>query len=158
VFQFEVGYCRRRRFEVEDLLWENQLNLEDYKLYAAFYGGPIALLRDNKRIVRVTSGPGASQKPFIYLFTPAGREIGSIKVQDINAYHFFFSKETHVRPTTTTSRLLLQWSSGPIVEIGWSDVEELVVVQDDGHVLIYDYFGNYQRTFSMGSVRHKSAA
>ncbi len=93
MFQFEVGYCRRRRFEVEDLLWENQLNLEDYKLYAAFYGGPIALLRDNKRIVRVTSGPGASQKPFIYLFTPAGREIGSIKVQDINAYHFFFQKK-----------------------------------------------------------------
>lgn len=34
--------------------------------------------------------------------------------------------------------------------MGWSDAEDLVCVQDDGLVLIYDMFGNYQHTFSMG--------
>lgn len=34
--------------------------------------------------------------------------------------------------------------------MGWSDAEDLVCVQDDGLVLIYDMFGHYQHTFSMG--------
>lgn len=34
--------------------------------------------------------------------------------------------------------------------MGWSDADELLCVQDDGLVLIYDMFGNYQHTFSMG--------
>ena len=43
-----------------------------------------------------------------------------------------------------------QWSSGNLLTLGWSDSEELVCVQDDGLVLIYDMFGNYQHTFGMG--------
>lgn len=34
--------------------------------------------------------------------------------------------------------------------LGWSDAEELLCVQDDGLVLIYNMFGQYQHTFSMG--------
>lgn len=36
--------------------------------------------------------------------------------------------------------------------MGWSQQEELLCVQEDGMVLIYDMFGNYQHTFSMGNV------
>ncbi|CAG0912361.1 unnamed protein product [Notodromas monacha] len=111
-----------RKFEVDCMQWDGQLNLEDYKLYAAPFGGPVALIRDSRRIVRVSS-IGASAKPFIFLFTPSGREIGVIK-----------------------------WNSGPILELGWSDTEDLIVVQEDGQVLLYDYLGNYRRTFAMGQV------
>lgn len=34
--------------------------------------------------------------------------------------------------------------------LGWSDAEELLCVQDDGLVLIYNMYGVYQHTFSMG--------
>lgn len=44
----------------------------------------------------------------------------------------------------------LQWSSGQLISFGWSQQEELLCVQDDGMVLIYDMFGTYQHTFSMG--------
>lgn len=44
----------------------------------------------------------------------------------------------------------LQWNSGTLLKLGWSDAEELLCVQDDGLVVIYDMFGNYQHTFSMG--------
>lgn len=37
-----------------------------------------------------------------------------------------------------------------MITLGWSDAEELLCVQDNGLVVIYDMFGNYQRTFSMG--------
>jgi vacuolar protein sorting-associated protein 16 len=34
--------------------------------------------------------------------------------------------------------------------MGWSDSEELLCIQDDGLVLIYNIFGQYQHKFSMG--------
>lgn len=34
--------------------------------------------------------------------------------------------------------------------MGWSDTEELLCVQDDGLVIIYDMFGEEKHTFSMG--------
>lgn len=34
--------------------------------------------------------------------------------------------------------------------MGWTDSEELLCVQDDGVVLIYNMFGAYQHKFSMG--------
>ena len=34
--------------------------------------------------------------------------------------------------------------------MGWSDSEELLCIQEDGLVLIYNIFGVYQHKFSMG--------
>ncbi|KAK1876336.1 Vacuolar protein sorting-associated protein 16 like [Dissostichus eleginoides] len=44
---------------------------------------------------------------------------------------------------------------GPIVSIasfpvGWTVSDELLLVQEDGSVLIYDVFGTFKRHFSMG--------
>ncbi|XP_066599627.1 vacuolar protein sorting-associated protein 16 homolog [Prorops nasuta] len=44
-----------------------------------------------------------------------------------------------------------QWSSGQLVKLGWSIREDLLCVQDDGNVSIYDLFGIYQHTFSMAN-------
>ncbi|XP_061572203.1 vacuolar protein sorting-associated protein 16 homolog isoform X2 [Cololabis saira] len=42
------------------------------------------------------------------------------------------------------------WKSGPVVHLGWSVTDELLCVQEDGSVLIYDLFGSFKRHFSMG--------
>ncbi|XP_041968252.1 vacuolar protein sorting-associated protein 16 homolog isoform X2 [Aricia agestis] len=42
------------------------------------------------------------------------------------------------------------WNSGVLIHMGWSDAEQLLCVQESGDVLIYDMFGAYQKTFSMG--------
>ncbi|XP_017296422.1 vacuolar protein sorting-associated protein 16 homolog [Kryptolebias marmoratus] len=42
------------------------------------------------------------------------------------------------------------WKSGPVVHLGWSVSDELLCVQEDGTVLIYDVFGSFKRHFSMG--------
>ncbi|XP_072235344.1 vacuolar protein sorting-associated protein 16 homolog isoform X2 [Leuresthes tenuis] len=42
------------------------------------------------------------------------------------------------------------WKSGPVVHLGWSVSDELLCVQGDGSVLIYDLFGSFKRHFSMG--------
>nr|XP_014352910.1 PREDICTED: vacuolar protein sorting-associated protein 16 homolog [Latimeria chalumnae] len=43
------------------------------------------------------------------------------------------------------------WKSGQVVHIGWTLSEDLLCVQDNGTVLIYDIFGSFKRHFSMGS-------
>uniref|UniRef100_A0A1A7XRE5 Vacuolar protein sorting-associated protein 16 homolog n=1 Tax=Iconisemion striatum TaxID=60296 RepID=A0A1A7XRE5_9TELE len=42
------------------------------------------------------------------------------------------------------------WKSGPVVHLGWSVSDELLCVQEDRTVLIYDLFGSFKRHFSMG--------
>ncbi|XP_026330192.1 vacuolar protein sorting-associated protein 16 homolog [Hyposmocoma kahamanoa] len=42
------------------------------------------------------------------------------------------------------------WNSGVLVHMGWSDGEQLLCIQESGDVLIYDMFGAYQKTFSLG--------
>lgn len=44
----------------------------------------------------------------------------------------------------------LQWNHGKLLSIGWSDTEELICVQDDALVFIYDMFGEEKESFSMG--------
>jgi len=64
---------------------------------------------------------GLAQKPIIYIFTSSGSEISSIC-----------------------------WNSGNLLKMGWTCVEDLICVQDDGSVLVYDVFGSFKKTFTMG--------
>ncbi|XP_060587181.1 vacuolar protein sorting-associated protein 16 homolog, partial [Ruditapes philippinarum] len=60
-------------------------------------------------------------KPIIHAFTSSGKPIGQ-----------------------------LRWSSGRIKKMGWSTTEDLLCVQDDGVVLVYDIFLNFKRQFGLG--------
>uniref|UniRef100_A0A3Q3NK47 Vacuolar protein sorting-associated protein 16 homolog n=1 Tax=Mastacembelus armatus TaxID=205130 RepID=A0A3Q3NK47_9TELE len=42
------------------------------------------------------------------------------------------------------------WKSGPVVQLGWTVSDELLCIQEDGSVLIYDLFGSFKRHFTMG--------
>lgn len=43
-----------------------------------------------------------------------------------------------------------EWNSGSLLKMGWSDTEELICVQEDGIVLRYNMFGEFQHKFSLG--------
>jgi hypothetical protein len=101
------------------MAWQNEINMENVSVAVAPYGGPVAVIRDRKKFVKV-QGIG---KPVISIYSASGKNISSIV-----------------------------WSSGQIIQLGWSSTEDLLCVQDDGSVLIYDIFGTYQHTFSMGQV------
>lgn len=74
-------------------------------------------------IIRDDSKTGRvpNTKPILYVYNAAGKEI------------------SHMR-----------WSSGNLLQIGWTCSEDLLCVQDDGVVLIYDLFCNFKKTFGMG--------
>uniref|UniRef100_A0AAY5JW93 Vacuolar protein sorting-associated protein 16 homolog n=1 Tax=Esox lucius TaxID=8010 RepID=A0AAY5JW93_ESOLU len=43
------------------------------------------------------------------------------------------------------------WKSGPVRQLGWTVCDDLLAIQEDGTVLIYDLFGTFKRHFSMGN-------
>ena len=45
-----------------------------------------------------------------------------------------------------------QWKSGQLVQLGWTASEDLLCIQEDGTVLIYNLFCEFKRHFSMGNV------
>lgn len=47
---------------------------------------------------------------------------------------------------------LFQWDGGRLIEMGWSNCEELICIAEDGAVYVYDMFGTFQRQFSLGLV------
>ncbi|KAL5285414.1 VPS16 family protein [Megaselia abdita] len=44
----------------------------------------------------------------------------------------------------------ITWTHGPLFTLGWSGNEELLCIQEDGFVHVFDMFGEYKRFFSMG--------
>ncbi|KAJ6638263.1 Vacuolar protein sorting-associated protein 16 like [Pseudolycoriella hygida] len=106
-----------RKYEMYSMEWPVDTELENMMVCAAPYGGPMAVVRDPKKIAKIVG----SVKPVVRIFTASGVLLGSIT-----------------------------WNNGLLLAMGWSDHEELICVQDDGLVSIYDMFGNYQHTFSMG--------
>ncbi|KAM9305572.1 vacuolar protein sorting-associated protein 16 homolog [Gastrophryne carolinensis] len=54
----------------------------------------------------------------------------------------------------TSSGVLIStilWKSGPVLKLGWTVSEDLICIQEDGTVLLYDLFCAFKRHFSMGS-------
>ncbi|KAM4023866.1 vacuolar protein sorting-associated protein 16 homolog [Anomaloglossus baeobatrachus] len=45
----------------------------------------------------------------------------------------------------------ITWKSGQVVHLGWTVSEDLICIQEDGTVLLYDIFCAFKRTFSMGN-------
>lgn len=45
-----------------------------------------------------------------------------------------------------------QWKSGQLVQLGWTASEDLLCIQEDGTILVYNLFCEFKRHFSMGNV------
>ncbi|XP_064367845.1 vacuolar protein sorting-associated protein 16 homolog [Dromaius novaehollandiae] len=45
----------------------------------------------------------------------------------------------------------IPWKSGRLVQLGWTASEDLLCIQEDGTVLIYNLFCEFKRHFSMGN-------
>uniref|UniRef100_A0A131XNR4 Vacuolar protein sorting-associated protein 16 homolog n=1 Tax=Hyalomma excavatum TaxID=257692 RepID=A0A131XNR4_9ACAR len=65
-----------RKFELYSMDWQAQnLELSDFIVASAPYGGPIALIRDDRKAARIKIGSGC----LIHLFSASGKTLGNIK-------------------------------------------------------------------------------
>lgn len=72
-----------RKIELYDMGWSSQkVDVENYAIVGASYGGPIAIIKDDKKFLRVTAQITA--KPIISIFTASGHLISSVKVINIS--------------------------------------------------------------------------
>ncbi|XP_071444220.1 vacuolar protein sorting-associated protein 16 homolog [Hetaerina americana] len=106
-----------RKFEIYNMGWLADASLDGMMVAAAPFGGPIALTRDRRQIVKI-HGVG---KPKVSIYSASGKLCGGFL-----------------------------WSGGQLLHMGWTTEEELLCVQDDGQVLIYDIFGKHKHTFGIG--------
>lgn len=67
-----------RKIELYQMEFSENINLEHMNVYAAPYGGPIAITKDPKQFTKA----GVNVKPVIHIFTSSGRKIGTINVNN----------------------------------------------------------------------------
>lgn len=99
------------------MLWQREVNFETCGLTAAQSGGPIVVLRDRAKLLKLQ---GPSHKPIVAIYSSSGKLLSSFI-----------------------------WDKGQLVQLGWSSTEELLCVQEDGKVLIYNMFGVYQHAWDI---------
>lgn len=66
--------------------WPGSINLEHMRVYAAPYGGPIAVVKDPKLFVKLDGG--ASTRPIIRIFNCVGKLLSSINVTSAPPHPF----------------------------------------------------------------------
>jgi len=109
------------------------INFDDYFKACAPNGGPIALLRDERKVSvamrqQTRVGAGVTEAtPMIRILSSSGRLISQIP-----------------------------WRHKGLVKLGWTtcwgDKEALVAVMDNGNVIVQDIFGLVLAEFSLGEV------
>lgn len=65
-----------RKYEFYSMEWPVDTELEHMMVCAAPYGGPMAIVRDPKKITKITG----STKPIVRIFTASGILLGTITV------------------------------------------------------------------------------
>ncbi|GIL84671.1 hypothetical protein Vretifemale_13276, partial [Volvox reticuliferus] len=129
-----VGECFFSREPLYDMSWVD-FDLEDKRLTCAPFGGPIAAIRDERRTVLVTHGSsavatGGSLKPLIRTFNSAGESLGACL-----------------------------WEGGRLVAWGWTEEQQLAVVEATGKVSLFSPFVEKIREFTFGTaVEHDGIA
>ncbi|XP_022100529.1 vacuolar protein sorting-associated protein 16 homolog [Acanthaster planci] len=82
----EVFYRKLELYSM-DRSWQEIAELKKFKVAAAPYGGPIALVRDESKMTHVRGGT----RPTIYIYTSSGREISQFRWDSGKLLHMGWS-------------------------------------------------------------------
>ena len=136
----QVNYRKWAVYEDGEMGWNmhgSRLNIADYTLYGAPFGGPLALTKvdsndgtsgesvGNASLSSGSSATNSGSGAKILVYTASGKKISEIDLNEVKS------------------------NSDKIAGIGWSDQEQLIIVLEDGTVLIYDTFGRLIKKLSM---------
>ena len=130
----QVNYRKWAVYEDGEMGWNMhgaRLNIEDYSIYGASFGGPLALTKvdgdgmsENGTSVSSGSTTNSAGGSKVLIFTAAGKKISEIDPQEVKD-----SPDSKSR----------------IAGMGWNDQEQLTIVLEDGTVVLYDALGRLIR-------------
>ncbi|KAL9655445.1 hypothetical protein ABK040_016858 [Willaertia magna] len=110
-----------RKKEIYTMQWENDsINISECMIAAANYGGPIALTRDPRKLLRFR---GTDPRQYIFVFSSSGKRISKFEWQP--------------------------QSNGSLLYMGWTEEETLICVTEDARVYVFDIFGKQLLQFSL---------
>ncbi|KAF8524325.1 vacuolar protein sorting-associated protein 16 [Hysterangium stoloniferum] len=109
-----------RKHTAYEMLWK-YMDLSDYIIAAARYGGPLAFMRDSSRLIVLGRGVPAISKSEIRIYSSVGEGL-----------------------------LVFTWEHCKIIRFGWTHDERLAVLNEEGVYRIYDLQGDYEQ-FSLGN-------
>lgn len=101
-----LGEVPYRKFPLYDTMgWADSIQIEEYAICGANFGGPLALMRSKRKTSKKSevSGVPGDMKPKLSLYTLSGNLMVDI-----------------------------DWEHKRVAGMGWSDREEIVVVLEDG--------------------------
>ena len=103
-----LGEVLYRKWHVYDMGWEEEgIQIENYFVCGAQFGGPVAMIRDDRKNTAT-----AEEKGKLRIYTSSG-----IKIAEVD------------------------WdSSRKVAGMGWSDLEQLVIVLDDGTNVLRNHY------------------
>ncbi|KAF5390852.1 hypothetical protein D9757_004539 [Collybiopsis confluens] len=107
-------------------------DLGDYIIAGCRYGGPLALMRDNTKLIAVGRATPAFSKSQIQVYSSAGEGLLLFSVDDLLGLSISL------------------WEHSRIIRFGWTMDEKLVVLNEEGVYRMYDLQGDYQQ-YSLGS-------
>ncbi|KAJ2584845.1 Vacuolar protein [Coemansia sp. RSA 1836] len=118
----DVFYRKHRIYQMQ---WA-ELDLARFRVAASSFGGPIALLRDDRLLLEAGSAPLLDSA--IHVFSASGQTIGKIEYDGL--HH--------------------------IAGFSWNGREQLVCVQEDATVRIFSLSGQEPTSFSLGAEAQSS--
>ncbi|KAJ2008102.1 Vacuolar protein [Coemansia thaxteri] len=108
-----------RKHRIYQMQWA-ELDLSRFRVAASSFGGPIALLRDDRQLMEAGSAPTLDSA--IHVYSASGRTIGKIECDALEQHIAGFS---------------------------WNSREQLVCVQEDGIVRVFSLSGHEPTFFSL---------
>jgi vacuolar protein sorting-associated protein 16 len=72
-----LGEVLYRKWHVYDMGWGEKMQIDDYIVCGAPFGGPLATIRDDKRLQYL---PSDGTKTKIRIYTSSGRKIAEVSV------------------------------------------------------------------------------
>ncbi|KAJ0398600.1 hypothetical protein P43SY_005225 [Pythium insidiosum] len=118
----EVQYQKWTAYDMAPWCEAGVTDLRDYLVVAAPFGGPLALLRDPKRLVKVDGTRALGRS--LLLFTACGAKLAEVPWQKYD-------------------------DAAPLVHLAWTDELRLVAVLENGQCTSFTLKGDIETTFAL---------
>jgi vacuolar protein sorting-associated protein 16 len=70
-----LGEILYRQIPVYEMAWKDKIHIDEYLICGAPFGGPIAMIRDDKKLVAITE---ENIKPKLRIFTSSGNSLAEV--------------------------------------------------------------------------------
>lgn len=76
-----LGEVQYRKWAVyEPLQWDADMHIDEFVVAGASYGGPVAMVRDHRRLITLAEAEAPKADPVLKIYTSAGTTLAEVAV------------------------------------------------------------------------------